>query len=58
MIVEERPLAKRADATMTHLPIWSDLPPSQAGVAAALRRAFKAPTGGNARFEELLQKLC
>lgn len=44
---------------MKHMPLWSDLPPTQAGLAAALRRAFQMPADGNARkFEELLQQLC
>ena len=44
---------------MKHTPIWFDLPPAQAGLAAALRRAFKMPADDNARkFDELLQKLC
>lgn len=59
MIVEERPQAKWTDATMKHMPTWSDLPPAQAGLAAALRRAFKTPADDDARkFEELLEKLC
>ena len=38
---------------------WSDLPPAQAGVAAALRRAFDLPADETERkFEELLAKLC
>ena len=37
---------------------WIDLPPSQAGLAAALRRAFEMPADETARkFEELLRKL-
>jgi hypothetical protein len=37
---------------------WSDLPPAQAGLSAALRRAFIAPRDDAAReFEALLQKL-
>jgi hypothetical protein len=37
---------------------WTDLPPSQAGLSAALRRAFAAPRDDCGReFEELLQKL-
>jgi hypothetical protein len=37
---------------------WSDLPPTQAGLAAALKRAFDLPENGNARqFEELLRQL-
>jgi hypothetical protein len=37
---------------------WSDLPPTQAGLAAALKAAFDLPENGNARqFEELLRRL-
>ena len=59
MISDERPHWRGADETMKHMPIWSDLSPTQAGLAAALRRAFKMPPDENGRkFEELLQKLC
>ena len=38
---------------------WIDLPPAQAGLAAALRRAFDLPADENERqFEHLLNKLC
>jgi hypothetical protein len=37
---------------------WHDLPPTQAGLAAALRRAYSIPIEESAReFEELLRKL-
>jgi hypothetical protein len=37
---------------------WTELPPCQAGLAAALRRAFALPADETARkFEELLQRL-
>ena len=52
----ERPQA-RTDDTMKHMPIWSDLPPVQAGLAAALRRAFKTPANDQEAFDELLRKL-
>jgi hypothetical protein len=42
---------------MKHAPICSDLPPAQAGLAAALRRAFKAPANDQDSFDELLRKL-
>lgn len=36
-----------------------DLPPAQAGLSAALRRAFALPPGETERqFEDLLRKLC
>ena len=37
---------------------WRDLPPTQAGLAAALRRAYTLPADETERqFEQLLQKL-
>ena len=43
---------------MKRLISWSDLPPTQAGLSAALRRAFAPPRDDAAReFEALLQKL-
>jgi hypothetical protein len=43
---------------MTLLTNWTDLPPTQAGLAAALRRAFEMPADETARkFEELLHRL-
>lgn len=37
---------------------WRDLLPTQAGLAAALRRAYELPADETARqFEQLLQKL-
>ena len=37
---------------------WTDLSPSHAGLAAALRRAFEMPADETARkFDELLRKL-
>lgn len=37
---------------------WRDLPPTQAGLAAALRRAYTLPADETDRqFEQLLQKL-
>ncbi len=44
---------------MRRISSWNDLPPSQAGFAAALRRAFDLPADDTERqFEQLLQKLC
>ena len=38
---------------------WTDLPPAQAGLAAALRRAFDLPVDETERqFADLLRKLC
>ena len=37
---------------------WRELPPTQAGLAAALRRAYTMPADESVReFEQLLQKL-
>jgi hypothetical protein len=37
---------------------WTELPPAQAGLSAALRRAFAPPRDDRSReFEELLRKL-
>jgi len=54
----ERPFCARTEEAMKRLVTWSDLPPSQAGLSAALRCAFAAPADGRTReFEELLRKL-
>ena len=43
---------------MTHAASWTELPPCQAGLAAALRRAFAMPADETARkFDELLHRL-
>ena len=44
---------------MKRVSSWIDLPPAQAGLAAALRRAFDVPADETERqFSELLNKLC
>jgi hypothetical protein len=54
----ERPLQSRTNGSMTRTTSWTELPPCQAGLAAALRRAFAMPADETARkFEELLQRL-
>jgi hypothetical protein len=54
----ERPQVSRTNGSMPHVASWTDLPPCQAGVAAALRRAFTMPADEAARkFEELLHRL-
>jgi hypothetical protein len=54
----ERSPMSRTEGTMRHTPIWNDLPPAQAGVAAALRRAFAPPCDETERqLQELLEKL-
>ncbi len=43
---------------MTHVASWQDLPPCQAGLSAALRRAFTLPTEERERqFDALLRKI-
>ena len=43
---------------MSYVQHWTDLSPTQAGLAAALRRAFATPEDEAARrFEDLLEKL-
>jgi hypothetical protein len=54
----ERPLLSRTSGSMTRLSSWTELPPCQAGVAAALRRAFSMPADETARkFDDLLHRL-
>jgi len=54
----ERPHLARTNGSMTLAATWTDLPPEQAGLAAALRRAFDIPADETARkFEELLRRL-
>jgi len=58
MNVEERPRNPRTEGTLKRMIRWTDLPPTQAGLAEALRRAFDVPTNDNARqFDELLRRL-
>jgi hypothetical protein len=54
----ERPLLSRTSGSMTRLSRWTELPPCQAGLSAALRRAFAMPSDETGRkFEELLHRL-
>jgi hypothetical protein len=54
----ERPFCARTEESMKRLMTWSDLPPSQAGLSAALRCALAPPVDSRTReFEELLRKL-
>ena len=51
----QRPIATRANGSMSYIASWTELPPTQAGLAAALRRAFETPADESERkFEELL----
>jgi hypothetical protein len=54
----ERPISTRATGSTSNFANWTDLSPTQAALAAALRRAFEVPADGAARrFEELLRRL-
>jgi hypothetical protein len=54
----ERPTSSRTDGSMRYMPNWTDLSPTQAGLAAALRRAFEVPADETQRkFEELVRNL-
>jgi hypothetical protein len=54
----ERHFTSRPEARMFRSSGWSDLPPAQAGFAAALRRAFDLPKDESERqFEDLLEKI-
>jgi len=54
----ERLTLSRTNGSMRHVPNWTDLPPTQAGLAAALRRAFEVPADETQRkFEELVRSL-
>jgi hypothetical protein len=49
----------RTEGTMKRGSAWMDLPPGQAGLAAALQRAFHLPADETERqFADLLRKLC
>ena len=55
----ERNFTDRAEGNMSRTPLWSELSPTQAGLAAALRRAFLLPADDTERqFQQLLSKLC
>jgi len=55
----EQSFSSRTDGSMRRVTSLIDLPPSQAGLAAALRRAFRVPADETERqFSELLGKLC
>jgi hypothetical protein len=54
----ERSFMARTEGSIRHSISWRDLPPTQAGLAAALRRAYELPADETGRqFEQLLQKL-
>jgi hypothetical protein len=54
----ERSFMSRTEGAIRQSLSWRDLPPTQAGLAAALRRAYALPADETGRqFEQLLQKL-
>jgi hypothetical protein len=58
MMKVECPIATRTHGSMSYVADRTDLPPSQAGLAVALRCAFEMPGAESARkLEELLRRL-
>jgi hypothetical protein len=54
----ERSFMLRTEGAIRQRIGWRDLPPTQAGLAAALRRAFVLPADETERqFEQILEKL-
>ena len=54
----ERPTSTRTVGSMRYVPNSTDFSPTQAGLAAALRRAFEVPADETQRkFEELVRSL-
>jgi hypothetical protein len=54
----ERSFMLRTEGAIRRSISWRDLPPTQAGLAAALRRAYALPADeADRQFEELLRKL-
>jgi hypothetical protein len=54
----ERPFSERAEHAVKRVVTWSELPSTQAGLSAALRRAFQMPADERScEFSELLSKL-
>ena len=54
----ERPNSTRANGSMSYSAIWTDMTPTQAGLAAALKRVFEPEADETARkFADLLAKL-
>ena len=55
----ERSFMLRTEGAIRQSISWRDLSPTQAGLAAALRRAYSLPADeSERRFEDLLRKLC
>jgi len=54
----ERPIASGTNGSMSYVANWTEFSATQAGLAAALRRAFKLPEEETAHmFDELLRRL-
>jgi hypothetical protein len=54
----ERSFMSRTEGAIRQSLNWRELPPTQAGLAAALRRAYTLPADETDRqFEQLLEKL-
>jgi hypothetical protein len=54
----ERPFVAGTEEMTKFVLCLTDLPPSQAAISAALRRAFRAPADDASRdFEDLLRQL-
>jgi len=54
----ERPFNQRTEDAMKRVVTWSELPPSQAGLSAALRRAFQMPSDERScEFDDLLKRI-
>jgi len=54
----ERSFMMRSEGAIRQSISWREAPPTQAGLAAALRRAYALPDDETEReFEQLLQKL-
>jgi hypothetical protein len=54
----ERPPEPRTNGSMSYVANWTDFSATQAGLSAALRRAFKLPEEETAHlFDELLRRL-
>jgi len=53
----ERPIVASRNGSANYA-VWTDLSPTQVGLAAALKRAFEAPADETSRkFEELISQL-
>ena len=54
----ERPIATRANGSISQSAVWTDMTSAQAGLSAALRRVFEPECDEMSRkFEELLAQL-